>query len=62
MIVGWTWLTVTGLDGDSPWLTPLYCAPLLALIILIYARLAGRLAGFLGASTKTNQGEDHEKA
>jgi hypothetical protein len=44
LILGWILLTAAGL-GRAPWLVPVYTAPLLAAIILIYARLAGRLAG-----------------
>lgn len=48
LIVVWTSLTAAGLK-HAPWLVPLYAAPLLAAIILIYARLAGRLAGCIAA-------------
>jgi hypothetical protein len=43
-------------------LTPLYTAPLLAIIILIYARLIGKLAGCISASTKktASEGDDDE--
>ncbi|MGD0517465.1 MAG: hypothetical protein ABSA26_08025 [Thermoguttaceae bacterium] len=62
LIVGWTLLVKTGLAGQGPWLTPLYAAPLLAVIILIYARLIGRLAGCISAATKlSNEGDDDEK-
>jgi hypothetical protein len=62
MALGWTLLTRAGLVGQSPWLTPLYAAPLLATIILIYARLTGRLAACIaGATTKLlTAGDDHE--
>ena len=62
MAAGWTILTKSGLVGPNPWLTPLYAAPLLAIIILIYARLIGRLAVCIAAATTRHltQGEDHE--
>ncbi len=56
----WTALTVDGLRGPSPWLTPLYSAPLLAFTILIYARLVGRLAGCMTAATATNNGANDD--
>jgi hypothetical protein len=58
----WLWLTVAGLRGQAPWLVPIYSAPFLAALILIYARLIGRLAGCIAAKTLTreNQGDDDE--
>jgi hypothetical protein len=53
MVVAWGYITVTQLSGRAPWLTPLYSAPLLAIIVLIYARLMGRLAGCVLSSQKT---------
>ena len=47
---GWTLLTATGLRQE-PWPTPFYAAPLLAAVILIYARLVGRLAGCIVRET-----------
>jgi hypothetical protein len=57
MVIAWSIITVRELAGKTPWLTPLYTAPLLAIIILIYARLLGRLAGCISASTKQAQTE-----
>jgi hypothetical protein len=45
MLVAWTMITARELKGYTPWLVPFYSAPLLAAVILIYARLVGRLAG-----------------
>ncbi|MBN2578341.1 MAG: hypothetical protein JXB10_05060 [Pirellulales bacterium] len=58
---GWTVLTVAGLE-QSPGLTPLYAAPLLAAAILIYARLAGRLAGYIAEATTyfSTEGEEDD--
>lgn len=42
-VVAWVILVRTGLE-DSPWLVPLYAAPLLSAIILIWARMVGRIA------------------
>lgn len=50
LIVGWILLTAAGVHGYSPWSTPAYAGPLLATIILIYARLLGRLAGCIAAA------------
>jgi hypothetical protein len=62
LAVGWTLLVQTGLAGQGRWLAPLYAAPLLAAIILIYARLIGRLAGCISAATKlSNEGDDDEE-
>ncbi len=63
MIVGCTILTKAGLGGQAYWLTPLYAGPLLATVIIIYARLAGRLAGCIAAATtKTlTKGDEDEK-
>ncbi len=59
----WVWseVTVTGLH-EEPWPTPLYSAPILAAVILIYARLLGRLAGcIVRESAKPKyQGDDDE--
>lgn len=62
MAVGWTFLTNMELAGDTPWLAPLYAAPLLATIILIYARLIGRLGGCIAAETAklSTEGDDDE--
>jgi hypothetical protein len=54
LMVGWISLTATGLEQE-PWLVPLYAAPLLAMVILIYARLVGRLAGCIAAETRANR-------
>jgi hypothetical protein len=63
LVVGWTLLVQIGLAGQGRWLTPLYAAPLLAAIILIYARLIGRLAGCISAATKLlNEGDDDEES
>ncbi len=63
MIAVWTWLVKTQLAGRGPWLVPLYAGPLLATIILIYARLAGRLAGCISAATAKllNEGDDEDE-
>jgi hypothetical protein len=50
LIVGWTWLVATGFE-QQPWFTPLYGAPVLAMVILIYARLVGRLAACIATET-----------
>jgi hypothetical protein len=56
-------LVKTQLAGQGPWLVPLYAAPLLATIILIYARLIGRLAGCISAATsKLSEGDDDEES
>jgi hypothetical protein len=63
MVVAWVWLTTVELhgEGDTPWLVPLYSAPLLAAIILIYARLIGRLAGCIAATTTSStEGDDDD--
>jgi hypothetical protein len=61
MVVAWSYITVTQLSGRAPWLTPLYSAPLLAIIVLIYARLIGRLAACVLSSQKSlSQGDDDE--
>jgi hypothetical protein len=62
MIVVWYIITIKLLAGRSPWLTPLFAGPLFAFLILIYARLIGRLAGCISASTKKSfsQGDDDE--
>jgi hypothetical protein len=59
MAWAWTWLTLAGLR-EEPWLTPLYAAPLLAAILLIDARLAGRLAGCIVRETSkiNDEGDD----
>jgi hypothetical protein len=61
-IVGWGELTIAGLGSASPWLTPVYTGPLLAAIILIYARLLGRLAGCIETALEktSNEGDDDE--
>jgi hypothetical protein len=61
MIVAWTFLTGAGLVGKSPWLTPLYAAPLLAAILLIYARLTGRLAGCIAAARQLSIEENTDE-
>lgn len=56
----WLWLTVSGLRR-SPWVVPLYSAPFLAALILIYARLIGRLAGCIADTlTCQTEGDDDE--
>jgi hypothetical protein len=61
MAVGWTFVTRAGLQSESPWLTPLYAAPLLGAVILIYARLLGRLAGCIAKATEESSTEgDHD--
>jgi hypothetical protein len=62
MAVVWTVLTQKELAGETPWLVPLYSAPILAVIILIYARLIGRLAGCIADKTATFsiEGDDDE--
>ncbi len=59
IIVAWVALTKKGLE-EAPWLVPLYAAPLLAAVILIYARLAGRLAACIGAKEDLTKGDDDE--
>jgi hypothetical protein len=61
MLLGWALLVKTGL-AQEPWLAPLYAGPLLAMIILIYARLVGRLAGCISAATTKllDEGDDDE--
>jgi hypothetical protein len=62
LAVGWTMLVKTGLAGQGPWLTPLYAGPLLAVIILICARLIGRLAGCIAKATiHLNEGVDDDE-
>jgi hypothetical protein len=62
-IVAWCILVGAGLSSYSPWLTPLYAAPLLAIYFLFYARLIGRLASCISESTKNQQseGDDDEE-
>jgi len=62
LCAAWTYLTVAGLAGGSPWLMPTYSAPLLAAVILIYARLVGRLAGCirLAAESLTEGDRDED--
>jgi hypothetical protein len=60
LVVGWTLLTAAGLK-QAPWLAPLYAAPLLAAIILIYARLVGRLAGCIAAGTSQTQSKGDDR-
>jgi hypothetical protein len=65
LAAGWFWLTKAGLEeslGVLPGAVPLFSAPLLALIILIYARLAGRLAGCIAEASTTDltEGDDDE--
>jgi hypothetical protein len=62
MLAGWALLVKDQIAGQGPWLVPLYAGPLLATIILIYARLVGRLAGCIStASTKLlDEGDDDE--
>jgi hypothetical protein len=59
--MAWAWVLLTraGLR-EEPWLTPLYSAPLLAAMILIYARLVGRLAGCIVRETSklADEGDD----
>ncbi len=62
LIIGWTPLVRAGLRSESPWLTPVYTGPLLAAIILIYARLLGRLAGCIAKTTIESSAEgDHDE-
>ena len=62
MAVVWTSITRAGLRSESPWLTPLYAAPLLAALILVYARLLGRLAGYIAKTTSESSAEgDHDE-
>jgi hypothetical protein len=62
MILGWILLAAAGL-GQEPWLVPLYAAPLLAAIMLIYARLAGRLAGCIAVGMLSHRTKgDHRDA
>jgi hypothetical protein len=62
LAVGWVLLTKAGL-AESPWVVPLYAGPLLAAIILIYARLAGRLAGCIAVESAKHlsEGDDDEE-
>jgi hypothetical protein len=55
-----TLLTLAGLESESPWLTPTYAAPLLAFVIVFYARLIGRLAGCIAAKMDTLTPEDDD--
>jgi hypothetical protein len=61
MIVAWTLLTRAGLVGETSWLTPLFAGPLLAAILLIYARLTGRLAGCIAAATQLSIEENADE-
>lgn len=54
LVWGWTLLAATGMR-EEPWPTPFYAAPLLAAVILIYARLVGRLAGCIVRETSKPQ-------
>jgi hypothetical protein len=58
----WYLLVVAGLKR-APWLVPLYASPLLAAAILIYARLAGRLAGCIAAKVTnfSTEGDDDDE-
>jgi hypothetical protein len=62
-VVVWCMIVAAGLSSYQPWMTPLYAAPLLAIFILIYARLIGRLAGCISTSTKKNltEGDDDDE-
>jgi hypothetical protein len=62
LAVVWLLVTAVGL-GESPWVVPLYSGPFLAALILIYARLIGRLAGCIAAETLRHQtqGDDDEE-
>jgi hypothetical protein len=62
MAAGWWYVTRTELRSQTPWLVPLYSAPLLSAIILIYARLIGRLGGCIAESTSKpiTEGDDDE--
>ena len=51
----WVFITLEGIDSPDPWVTPLYTAPLLAVVVLIYARLLGRLAGCIAKATSTSR-------
>jgi hypothetical protein len=61
MAWGWILLTAAGLR-EEPWMTPLYAAPLLSAILLIYARLIGRLGGCIARETSKNPDEGDEDA
>jgi hypothetical protein len=62
MIVAWALLVKDQLAGQAQWLVPLFAGPLLATIILIYARLIGRLAGCISAAMLklSNEGDDDD--
>ena len=64
MIAAWGWLVKSQLAGRGPWLVPLYAGPLLATIILIYARLVGRLAACISAAMekRSDKGDEDEDA
>lgn len=51
LIMVWVTLTASGLRA-SPWLVPLHSGPLLAAVMLIYARLVGRLAWHIAAQSR----------
>jgi hypothetical protein len=60
MFWAWTMLTWAGLREDV-WTAPLYAAPLLAAVILIYARLVGRLGGCIARETQRRVEEDDDE-
>jgi hypothetical protein len=61
--MAWAWaeLAWAGMREDT-WATPIYAAPLLAAIILIYARLVGRLAGCIARETSKHADEGDDDA
>ena len=46
MWLGW-WAIAASTANTSPWLLPQFVAPLWAAVMFVYARLLGRLAGYL---------------
>ena len=57
MMIGWMMLAMVGLM-NSPWWVPLYCGPLLAALMLIYARLIGRLAKCIAADIESRESQE----
>jgi len=55
LIVLWIYVTQAGLSGPSPWATPLYSGPLLSLVIVLYARILGRLAGCIRVASESQE-------
>ncbi len=56
----WIVLVTLGL-WTAPWLVPLYAAPLLAAILLIYARLVGRLAAIIAELDEDDEDASEEE-